>query len=279
MTSYKSQQDKNQTNVVRVNKFLIKLGLDEDGAIVYTTLLSYGPLTVLNLSRKANIPRTMVYRIVDELVRKGLLEEIVDENTKLYSSVEPDGLTPLVNQRLDEAKQLANNFPQVKNLLLQQVHGKSPDTKVAFYKGKTGIKQMVYNVLSAKTEVVGYTFEVLESITGNVFAKRFYEEFVRKNLKMRDVYSDVYLKSANSVNAAINNPLTPENWHRQVESRYLPDKDLFVNVQMDIYNDVISYYSWHEGEVFGVEIKNRKVADFQRQIFEMVWEKAKPEGR
>lgn len=44
---------------------------------------------------------------------------------------------------------------------------------------------------------------------------------------------------------------------------------------MDIYNDVIGIYSWHEGEVFGVEIYNEKVATMHKQLFEIVWKIAK----
>ncbi|MBI5452275.1 hypothetical protein HY945_02345 [Candidatus Gottesmanbacteria bacterium] len=43
---------------------------------------------------------------------------------------------------------------------------------------------------------------------------------------------------------------------------------------MDIYNEIVSIYHWHEGEIFGVEIYNEKVANMQRQLFEMVWRMA-----
>jgi hypothetical protein len=44
----------------------------------------------------------------------------------------------------------------------------------------------------------------------------------------------------------------------------------------DIYDDIVSYYNWHEGEVFGVEIYNKHVANAQRTFFEMLWAKSKP---
>ena len=56
---------------------------------------------------------------------------------------------------------------------------------------------------------------------------------------------------------------------------YLPQSILAIPHQTDIYNEVVSFYSWNEGEVWGTEIYNAKVANMQRQLFELAWEKAK----
>ena len=56
--------------------------------------------------------------------------------------------------------------------------------------------------------------------------------------------------------------------------RYLSPEVVDISVQMDIYNDTLAIYSWHEDEVFGVEIHNKKIADMQRQIFEALWNSA-----
>ena len=34
------------------------------------------------------------------------------------------------------------------------------------------------------------------------------------------------------------------------------------------------FYNWYEGEVFGVEIQNEKIAAFQKQLFNIVWQMA-----
>ena len=65
------------------------------------------------------------------------------------------------------------------------------------------------------------------------------------------------------------------NW----ESRYIPPGLLKIDHQLDVYNDVVAIYNWYEGEVFGIQIVNEKVADFQKQLFDLVWKQAnlKPE--
>ena len=124
---------------------------------------------------------------------------------------------------------------------------------------------MVWNVLKATTEVVGYTYRDLADFVGQKFMDDFAAEFIRRNLVIRDVFGDEYKSKWNPA----------DNWAGHVKSRYLPDKILTIPHQMDIYDDVVSFYNWHEGEVFGVEIYNGKVARLQKQLFELAWEKGK----
>lgn len=43
---------------------------------------------------------------------------------------------------------------------------------------------------------------------------------------------------------------------------------------MTIYNNVVAIYNWWQDEVFGVEIYNQQVAEFQRFTFETFWKMA-----
>lgn len=43
---------------------------------------------------------------------------------------------------------------------------------------------------------------------------------------------------------------------------------------MYIYDDIVSYHDWRDGEIFGIELHNRQIADTQRQFFEMLWRQA-----
>jgi len=58
-------------------------------------------------------------------------------------------------------------------------------------------------------------------------------------------------------------------------SRVLEAATCPIKFEMDTYNDVVAYYNWHEGEVFGIEIYNKDITDFQRYFFEMLWAQAK----
>jgi DNA-binding MarR family transcriptional regulator len=253
--------------------FISKLGVDPEAARVYLGLAGAGALTAQEIAKHTGIPKTTVYRRTEELISLGIVEEQIDEYKKRYLATNPNLLGLLVTKKEEEAKQLRSQLPEVANILLGQLQGHDPETKVLFYRGKDGIQQMVWNTLRSKTDLVGYTYRVLNSVVGSDFAEKWNGEFSFLKIKARDLYSDEFIKSKKDPRLS-----EPGDW-KAWESRYLPPEILDVRHQMDIYNDVVAIYNWHEGEVFGVEIYNQKVADMQRQIFEVLWKLGKPPRR
>jgi len=260
-----------------LEEFLSNLGVSDEQANIYSTLVKHGTITKLELSRKSNIKRTTVYRLIEAMREAGIVEEVTDEHRKLVQSVPPDRLKQLVKQKEDQARQVSKLFPQVQQYLNQQINSRQPDTKVLFYKGREGIRQINWNVLRASKEVVGYTYLSFSSAVGNKFAHQLYEEMVDKNINLRDIYSDRYVESMGGVENAVKPVSSNIGWQRIARSRYLKKEVLDINYQSDIYNDVVSFYSWYDEEIFGVEIHNEKVAKMQKQIFEILWKMATPE--
>lgn len=58
------------------------------------------------------------------------------------------------------------------------------------------------------------------------------------------------------------------------KARYLPPEILSIKHSTVVYDDVIAYYNWVDGEVFGIELYNQEIANHQRQMFEILWEKS-----
>jgi hypothetical protein len=106
--------------------------------------------------------------------------------------------------------------------------------------------------------------------------KNWYVEAYETGFKMRDIYSDSLLESKASKYKVYDS--LPEKLKDFSRSRYIPKEVFNIDHQLDIYNDVVAFYNWHEGEIFGVEIYNEKVAKMQRQLFELVWSQAKYKG-
>lgn len=274
---FRNQNTMNQPspNDQSILKFLKHLDLSREESTLFLTLLKHGTLTKLETSRLSGISRTQIYRLVESLTAKGLVEEITDDYKKLIQAAGPEKLRFIVEAKQKQAVSLQETYSTIKDLLTSFQATKQPGTKVMFYRGVDGIKQMIYNVLRTKGELVGFSFKDIRSITGNTFADHFYQECVDAKLKIRDIYSDEYLKSIKPEEfTTVRYPALTKLW----QSRYLSPDKLSVQIQMDIYNDVTTFYHWHDDDIFGVEIYNEKVAKFHRQMFELLWLQAIPES-
>lgn len=252
-------------NKIELKRYLEKLGLTPDEAAVYLELLEKGEGTPLSISRLTGINRTKVYRLIEQMVESGLVVQEIRENSTMVSPAPIERVEELLKQKQGVEAELSKNWGEAAHMLSQMQVSHQAETKVKYYKGKSGIEQMVWNVLKAKNEIVGYTFRDLSHFVGAKFMDQFVFEFKRRNLKMRDIYSDEY-KASEPVDS---------DWGGKIESRYLSGKILAIPHQMDIYDDVVTFYSWNEGEVWGTEIYNPRVAQMQKQLFELAWEKAK----
>lgn len=257
-----------------ISEFLFNLGLGQKEVRIYLVLLKHGSLTTLKLSRLTKLPRTSVYRLLERLKNIGVVEEVIDQKKTKAKAVDIDRLKILLQQKELEVEQLKNLFPQVASFLskYQMIH--QEETKVLFYRGREGVRQMAWNVLSLKDKFQGYTYRRFEEIVGEDFCREWGIEFLKRGLFGRDVYSDEYLKSKKAIKTSVLEKLFAGKkcW----QSRYIPAKILNIDHQLDIYNDVVSFYNWHKGEIFGVEIYNEKIAKLQKQIFEIIWKMAKP---
>ena len=259
--------DKRSVFQKQTQSFLQGLGLDKRQSRVFSTLAEQGPLTILGLARQTDLPRTTVYRLVDELKEQNLLEEIAEENTTLVQAVDFAKLELRLQEKESKLAHLKTTLPQLKGLLQQHQSLSGPGTRVKVYRGKDGLKQLLWNTLKAD-EIVGYTFLSLDDVVGRNFADKYREEKALRKIKQREILSDddQYLNNK-TLKYMRTSPL-----FEHYEPRYLPAEKIKVDSDMVVYDDIVSFYNWYEGDTFGVELHNQGIATLQKRIFEMLWE-------
>ena len=251
-----------------LTNFLEHLGFKNEEVEIYKTLLDRRDLTILEISRYTGITRTQVYRIIGNMKAKKLVAEIVDQYRKKYRSVGIEALALLVKEQEEKTQRVSSLFPEVSSLLSCKRGLSEPNTKVLFYKGKEGIKQIVWNILKARGEDLGYTHINVDEALGKSLAENWREEAVRRKIKFRDITNNrkIFLQTA----------LTKiKDYPTLFRTRYISPDKLNIDHQVDIYNDVIALYSWKEGDIFGVEIYNSTIVNLQKQIFNLLWSLAK----
>ncbi|HSX31611.1 MAG TPA: helix-turn-helix domain-containing protein [Candidatus Saccharimonadales bacterium] len=247
--------------------FLTKLSLSPEAARVYLYLLKKPAQSAQAIAEATHIPKTTVYRRIDELKLSSLVEERVEENARLFTAAPADLLELLVIKREQGIADLRAQLPGIAQFVGDQQTSFDPETKVLYYRGKSGIQQMLWNNLRAKNEIVGYTYLDLTPFVGEKFYGRWHDECMQRRIGGRDIISDAYIVS--KFRASDPAALGWEDW----DSHYVSPEILTIRHQIDIYNDVVGIYNWVGSDVFGIEIYNRKVAALQRQLFELVWEK------
>src|SRR3972149_11303476 len=225
-----------------INKFLRSLVFDTEEITVYIKLLELSLTTPLKLSKATQVNRTKVYRIIEKLNKMGIIEIVIDERGINVKPASVYHLELLMKEREAQNNFLRESFPTVANIFNQIYNSAQPDTRVVFYRGSEGIKQMVWNVVTGtKKEAVGYTYRRLEEITGAKFGSKWREERVARKLLFRDIYSDEYLSSTEKLMRERSDIMNYSL--KNFQSKYIPAQVLNINYQSDIYGDVVNFYS------------------------------------
>jgi len=252
-----------------INEYLELLSVSEEGIRIYVTLVEHGPLSFSSLSKLSGVERTKLYRIVDELVAQGIIGEMLDYKKRLFKASESHEIHRLVEQKKIQTESLVNNFSTFSDSVRSLVKKTSP-TSVQFYRGQDGIRQMLWNELSAKGESLCFIYKIFDAFVGPRFFDHWSSEFTKRDLSSREIRTELFDQSFQEC---------PNDICFQISSinmRYLPYRDFPLKHGLTIYDDVVAIYDFWEDEIFGVEMKNPRVADMQRIFFETFWKMAKP---
>lgn len=255
-----------------IDDFLTKLDFDKEAIRIFTVLSKNGPLTLLETSRKSNVERTRLYRLVDELMQKGLVEEVPQYKRRTIKAADLSTLEMMVKDKKLKSEALSNTFPTFINAIKSLTPTLSKNN-VIYYQGREGIRQMAWHLLRTKGIYYTYSYRFWDEILGEKFTLSLNEEMVRIKLKVQDLFSDQYFNYKKEwLKTHGHKPKGDWSfWH----SRYISEKILKVDQNIDIYNDVVAYYHWQGDETFGVEIYNERIAEFHKQMHNVIWKMAK----
>jgi DNA-binding transcriptional ArsR family regulator len=248
-----------------IRAYFFKLGLSSEIADIYLALHAHGRQTISQLSRNSGVERTRLYRLIDELQDNNLVEIETEYKKRIIAAAPVSNLQILITKKEQDIHDLRAGLHDLQEKLSgSSLH--SAATKIQAYRGSEGLKQMYWNQTRSKTENLSILYENMQIRTNLSFFERWAQTCNDQGFKFRSIICDNFLRTQQNWYQEHSNERL-ENW----QSRYIPDGVFAITHSTVIYDDVTSYYNWKNGEIFGIEIHNKEIADAQRQFFEMLW--------
>lgn len=244
-------------------KMLEKFGLSEKESQVYLGLLELGASTVADIAAKAKINRTTAYDILEPLVNHGLIGRVGEKKKKMYVAEHPEQLIVFLEQKskeFDEKSQLAKNIlPELKDIYNSVPHR----PRVKFYEGEGGIKNIYEDSLASRTEILSW----LNAENAADFAKEYFDEYYKRRAAKK-----IHIKAiVNDSQEA--RKIRMRNFLEDRESRLVPTEKMNIKPECYVYDEKVAFMSLKEK--FGVIIESKDIADAQRKLYELAWDKAK----
>ena len=139
-----------KTSSEAARQALVRAGLTPHQAAIYEALIQRGPQKATRLAFLAGVPRTLSYKVLDELAAEGLVTK-KDERGRvtLFAPAHPLKLKELAERRLEEAKQAKTTLEDVLTSLIHDFDAnlavlpeKELYAKVARYAGKACMAEL-----------------------------------------------------------------------------------------------------------------------------------------
>lgn len=233
-----------------MNKFSLK-GLREEEFATYTHLLSVKKATVLQLAKISQLKRATLYRLLDDLVEKGLASEIYEDRRHYYIAEEPKQLIKLVKDQEEQIKAL---LPAL--TLLEAQGAERP--KIKFYEGREGIKSLYDALLEEHQPLYGITDPAALFV-----ATDYHPTFLKRRIKLK---VPAYLIMPDS-RLSRQRQKTGKRELREVRLvKKLPLEATFFVSGKKLA--IFSMKSWFTG----VLIENKEIAKSFQGIFEAFWD-------
>jgi len=131
-----------------------KIGLEESEAKVYQALLTLGPASVSEITKKAGITRTLGYHLLQKLSLYGLVDQSSPQGKKIiFSAKHPRYLVQYIKNKKNALERKVN---ELEHLLpdLVNLYKTTDKPTIRYQEGLEGLKNIYLETLEAKTEIL-----------------------------------------------------------------------------------------------------------------------------
>lgn len=234
-------------------------GLSRKEAEVYLASLEVAKPTPLSVSRETFLPRPTIYRVMEDLVEKGLMGKVKEGKQTVYVPENPKTLV----ERLElQSSAIQNVMKELKEL--STIYHNRPT--VRFFEGDEGVKRIFQDILQVnEKELLAFSSikELLKAVPD------YYATFMQTRIRRR-------------INARIISPKDEEG-ERLKEAgekefrdiKFIPEelaKKLgVIGGHVFIYGDRVALISF-DADRTSVIVENKALSNVQRSLFEIAWE-------
>lgn len=245
---------------IDLNKILRNIGLKQKEAQVYLATLELGPSSILSISKRAQVHRTLVYQAIESLIDRGLIMKVPQKKSVHYKAIDPHELVTYVQNKEERLRQALPDF-------ISLMGSGTAQPQVSFYKGRTQLRQLFRSTLDCQSKVIWAYFPSLsmQQIIGAEEMNAVIRERIRRKIKLRVMRAkqwEVPFETYKETDRAMRDVrfLSPE---------FSPRMGFY------IFDDIVCFFSPVE-ESYGVMIQSESFANLQRTMFENMWRNSTP---
>jgi len=240
---------------IDIKTALQEWGLNGREAEVYFFLIKNGSNSANEISKSTGILRQTIYELINKLESRGLINEITINNKKHFEATTPEKLSTI----LEEKKKIIDF---IMPSLIELNKSKKIASKTQIYLGKNGLKMVLRDPLTSKTEI--------KSLHPN-YSEKFFQEFFIQNFSLVRIQKKINLKILRGeIDTEFQKEVSMTDKIKLREVKLLPSlkeiKASFIQ-----YNNKIILINYSEDNPFAVMIEDEFMSRSFELIYNILW--------
>ena len=247
---------------------LERMGLSENEAILYSQMLSRPRSTVQELGTYAPFPRTMLYYVLKQLVRRGLVSAKKEEWRTVYIAEDPERLYDILASTEQEFERDSDTIRELIPRLKHQYRlaGKRPNVRT--FDGAAEYMKALEDILISKPrEILAYEVLAKKKPSLEIVDAHEKQRITRKIQK-----KILFFEHGNALQF-----LKDRRYNDYTQFRSIKDGSVKpFEVELILYDGKLLYTSYYDDyEPTAILIEDQALHDMQKNMFEVLWKQSR----
>lgn len=254
---------------MNIASVLQQIGLNDFEANTFTALLAETKGTsILNLSKKLNLPRTTIYGHLDSLIQKGLAKKTLGEQSALFFAENLDAISEIYDKKIKQLNYAKNNLAEI---IKKQQFPASYQPKFIYYDKPTAGQAILRDILRSGVKESQWFWPVKEMIkvlTPDVM------EWFNKERVTRGIWINVLWPPKRRVQIKDNPFMLPADPQKSLRKVKILPANIDQTLGYCIYGTKVGFISSTK-ENYGFIVDSQELAQTLKCQFDYFWKISK----
>jgi len=244
-----------------LRKLLEDIGLNAKEAEVYLAALKLGTQDIATLSKETKLAPFDVSVVLTHLLDRGFVSKFSREKD-FFTPEQPGVVVRILENGKMKLETNISNFKKHLKHFEDYMNPSFTKPEIAFYEGAEGIVAAYEDTLTSKTEILALaSVDATETILPE-YVPKYYKRRKTAKIPIRAIFPDTKMARARQ----------KKDTEELRESRLLPKSLLNIEIEVNIYDDKVAYFSVPER--LAVIVKSKLIAASMREMFGLCWRMA-----
>ena len=239
---------------------LRKFGMSDREIRIYLALLELGEALASKISEKTDIPRTLVYDILENLMNKGIVSYVIKSNKKYFSAIHPNSLIQVLRNQENEKEELIKQA--LPELLILKNKKPKEKAKVEVYEDKEGIKTLFNDVLRVRKEFLCFGSTGISTDIIPYDLARFHKERIKGKINWKVIYNDDKLGRKRGEET--------RKW-KYSQVKYMHKTSPTTTY---CYGNKVAVVLWVKERLMAIMIEDNVISNSFKEFFNILWKNA-----